>query len=98
MRRIFYLAMVVVFVGLVGVALLGAVAEMPRYGSPDNPPHNEVYQRYVEDGLADCGGYNLVANIILDYRAYDTLMETTVLFTVVVIIIMMWGVEGREKK
>ncbi len=98
MRKVFYLAIVFALVGLVGVALLGAVSEMPRYSSPDNPPHNEVYERYVERGPEECGGYNLVANIILDYRAYDTLMETTVLFTVVVVIIMMWGVEGRGEE
>jgi len=98
MRKSLYLVIVFAFVGLVGVALLSAVSEMPRYLSPNNPAQNEVYERYVDRGPEEAGGYNLVANILLDYRAYDTLMETTVLFTVVVVIIMMWGVEGREEK
>jgi len=95
MKNIYYLIMVIIFVGLIGVALLGAVAEMPPYSSPDNPPHNEVYERYVHQGPEEAGGLNLVSNILLDYRAYDTLLETTVLFTVVVVIIMMWGLERR---
>ena len=98
MRNLIYLATVLIFVFLVGVSLLAAVAEMPVYGDPDNPPHNMVYERYVGDAPDECGGYNLVANVLLDYRAYDTLLETTVLFTVVMAIIMLWGIERRENE
>ena len=37
--------------------------------------------RYVEDGLKETGAVNSVAGMILDYRAFDTLGESFVLFS-----------------
>jgi multisubunit Na+/H+ antiporter MnhB subunit len=34
--------------------------------------------------LDDTGAANIVASVILDYRAYDTLGEATVLFTSII--------------
>ena len=39
-----------------------------------------VAQHYLDAGLQETGAANLVASVILDYRAYDTLGEVTVLF------------------
>ncbi|MHC4636206.1 MAG: hydrogen gas-evolving membrane-bound hydrogenase subunit E [Planctomycetota bacterium] len=41
-------------------------------------------QRYLADGLKDTGAANIVSSVILDYRAYDTLGEATVLFTSII--------------
>jgi len=41
-------------------------------------------QTYIEQGLQDTGASNVVASVILDYRAYDTLGEATVLFTAII--------------
>jgi multisubunit Na+/H+ antiporter MnhB subunit len=41
-------------------------------------------QTYIEKGLQETGAANLVASVILDYRAYDTLGEATVLFTSII--------------
>ena len=58
-----------------------AVAELPPYGMADNPIHNQVSDRYINQSLADTGVSNMVTGIVLDYRAYDTMFETIVLFT-----------------
>ena len=42
-----------------------------------------VSQHYLDSGAAETGAANLVASVILDYRAYDTLGEITVLFTAI---------------
>jgi multisubunit Na+/H+ antiporter MnhB subunit len=31
--------------------------------------------------------------VVLDYRGYDTLLETTVIFTAVISIMVLWGVK-----
>ena len=62
-------------------ALLWGVTDLPRFGSAANPTGNEVARRYLESGLREGGSTNLVANMILDYRAFDTLGESSVLFT-----------------
>ncbi|MHC4412389.1 MAG: hydrogen gas-evolving membrane-bound hydrogenase subunit E, partial [Planctomycetota bacterium] len=41
-------------------------------------------QTYVQQGLQHTGAANLVSSVILDYRAYDTLGEATVLFTSII--------------
>ncbi len=61
--------------------LLSAVLALPPYGAADNPPHNEVMERYVSRGLDETGAVNTVAGVILDYRAFDTLGESHVLYT-----------------
>lgn len=65
-----------------------AIAELPTYGLPDNPVHNEVAQRYINKSLEETGVLNMVTAIILDYRAYDTLIETTVLFTAIMAVLL----------
>lgn len=83
--------------GLLLLMFMLAIAEMPPYGGRDNPTINEVWDRYVWEGPAESGGLNMVTNIILDYRGYDTLLETTVLFTAVMAIMLTLGA-GRDQK
>lgn len=60
--------------------LLIAVSYLPSYGHPENPVNNEVAGRYIENGLQETGAVNIVTGMILDYRAFDTLGESHVLF------------------
>lgn len=53
---------------------------LPPVGSESNPVNNEVAEKYIEDGLQDTGAMNIVTGMILDYRAFDTFGESTVLF------------------
>ncbi|MBP3620171.1 MAG: hypothetical protein J6J16_00250 [Lachnospiraceae bacterium] len=60
--------------------LLVAVSNLPAYGEATNPANNEVAKRYIEEGLKETGSVNIVTGMILDYRAFDTLGESHVLF------------------
>lgn len=60
--------------------LLLTVSWLPSYADPDNPYNNEVSERYIEKGLQETGAVNIVAGMILDYRAFDTFGESCVLF------------------
>ena len=60
--------------------LLLAVLDMPAYGDPSAPANNQVAQRYLARGMEETGAVNAVAGVILDYRAFDTLGESHVLF------------------
>ena len=70
---------VVICVSIIWV-LLQTASYLPPFGSPDNPVNNEVSQRYIEKGMEETGAVNIVAGMILDYRAFDTLGESNVLF------------------
>jgi multisubunit Na+/H+ antiporter MnhB subunit len=82
-RIAFYLVVLALVIS-VNYLLLLAVTELPLYGNPENPTNNYVTARYVEKGVEESGGYNLVSNILLIYRGFDTFLETTVIFTAVV--------------
>ena len=68
----------------------------PRYGSADAPTVNEVAQRYVEQGTEETGAVNTVAGMILDYRAFDTLGESFVLFTAVCAVTILMNLSPKS--
>lgn len=78
-RRLYGLLAVLVCVAIVAVLLVTA-SYLPAFGHADNPVHNEVSRRYIEQGMQETGAVNIVAGMILDYRAFDTLGESNVLF------------------
>lgn len=69
--------------------LLYTVFNLPLFGEADNPAVNEVVERYVEKGLEETGAVNMVAGMILDYRAFDTFGESSVLFLAVTAVMML---------
>jgi len=84
LSRGMFTVFIVLLVLTVNFFLLQVVMDMPRYGQEDSPFNNYVMERYVEEGVEETGGYNLVSNILLEYRALDTFLETTVIFCGVV--------------
>lgn len=76
------------------MALLIGVSELPEFGSADAPAHNEVMVGYNENSIEETHSYNVVTAIILDYRGFDTLIEATVLFCTVIIILV--TLNGRK--
>ena len=74
--------------------LLETAAYLPPFGNPDNPANNEVSRRYIEDGIEETGAVNIVAGMILDYRAFDTLGESNVLFIAVCAVIILLKLPG----
>lgn len=69
--------------------LMRTVVALPPFGAADNPYNNEVSERYIEKGIEETGAINFVAGMILDYRAFDTFGESTVLFTAVCSVILL---------
>jgi multicomponent Na+:H+ antiporter subunit B len=55
-----------------------------------------VIERYLEKGAEETGGHNLVANIVVEYRGYDTMIEITVLFTAVIAIFLTLKAGGEH--
>ena len=75
--------LVIIFLTLIMVVMVATVLEMPAIGDPANITNNEVPQRYLEQAVEETGALNVIASIITDYRAFDTLGEATVLFVAI---------------
>ncbi len=78
---------VLLAVALAGFLLIG-LQDFPPFGEATNPAHNAVMERYLEDGPGETGASNVVTGIILDYRAFDTFVEATVLFSALICVLL----------
>ncbi len=77
------LILTLIFLAMISFVLVVTVAEMPVFGEISNPTNNEVPQRYIEGAVEETGALNVISSIIIDYRAFDTLGEATVLFVAI---------------
>lgn len=96
-RRIYRIFSVIFCVSLV-LMLLIAVSNLPTVGASERPVNNEVAKRYIEDGLDETGAVNIVTGMILDYRAFDTLGESHVLFIATCTVLILLRIDKKNGK
>ena len=95
-RRLYMLMAVLVCTGII-LVLLTTAGYLPAFGNPDNPVHNEVSRRYIEQGQEETGAVNIVAGMILDYRAFDTLGESNVLFVAACAVLILLRISSEKE-
>ena len=82
-----------------GIMLVYGTLGLPAFSDPDAPIHRHVAPRYINDGLRETGVPNLVTAVLASYRGYDTLGETTVVFTAGVgVIVLMRRIRRRRRE
>jgi multicomponent Na+:H+ antiporter subunit B len=74
---------------LAGVLLFYSAEEFPRWGDPKQPASTHVSPRYIEKTVEETGVPNAVTSVLADYRGYDTMFETSVIFTAGVAVMML---------
>ncbi len=65
----------------VGVLLMYGTLGLPEFADPNAPIHTHVAPRYLKEGMKETGVPNIVTAVLASYRGFDTLGETTVVFT-----------------
>lgn len=95
-QRFYKMAAVICCVALI-VMLVVTVSYLPPVGDPSNPAHNEVVEKYIEDGMQDTGAVNIVAGMILDYRAFDTFGESNVLYIATCVVMLLMRDDKKQK-
>lgn len=81
------LAFIVVVV--TGALLVYATIDMPDWADPHSPASTHVSPRYIEKTVEETATPNMVTSVLADYRSYDTLGETTVIFTAAMVCILL---------
>lgn len=72
---------IVVFLMVACIIVPFAVFDvLPAIGDPASAPNTHVSDYYIENAIKECNSPNMVTAVIVDYRAFDTLLETTVMF------------------
>ncbi|RKD22233.1 multicomponent Na+:H+ antiporter subunit B [Caminicella sporogenes DSM 14501] len=84
MRKLFSIILTTI---LISILLMG-VSESSHFGHENNPVNNYVSEKYIKESIEDTGALNIVTGIILDYRAFDTFGEATLLFTGLIAVIL----------
>jgi multicomponent Na+:H+ antiporter subunit B len=64
-----------------GLMLVAVMADLPPRGDPQAPANLHVAPEYIRNAERDMETPNIVTAVLADYRGYDTLGETTVIFT-----------------
>jgi multicomponent Na+:H+ antiporter subunit B len=80
-----------------GSILVYGTLDMPPFGDPANPVHHHVAPHYLEESEHEIGIPNVVTSVLASYRGYDTMGETTVIFTAMVgVMLLMGGLKRKE--
>lgn len=67
---------------ITGAALLYGMRDFPAYGAADSPANAGILPAYyLQNTMKDARVPNAVTSILGDYRSYDTMFETAVIFT-----------------
>jgi len=74
-------AMGLVLVVILGGMLIFGSLDFPLWGDPHSPASRHVSPYYIEHTLEDTSVPNIVTAVLADYRGYDTMFETIVIFT-----------------
>ena len=82
---------------LAGAALIYGTLDMPKWGDPHSPAATHVSPYYLRHSLEQTATPNVVTSVLADYRGYDTLGETTVIFTAGMACILLLRV-GRKRR
>lgn len=66
---------------LTGLGLIIAMVDFPRFADPASPASLHVSPYYITQTLHDTAVPNIVTSVLADYRGFDTMFETAVIFT-----------------
>jgi multicomponent Na+:H+ antiporter subunit B len=80
---------------LTGGLLVYGTIDMPNWGDSRSPASLHVSPRYIEKTVEETAVPNMVTSVLADYRGYDTLGETTVIFTAGIACLMLIRRFGR---
>ncbi len=69
--------------------LIYSTPEMPDWGDPNSPASTHVSPRYIEKADIETHTPNIVTAVLADYRGYDTMGESMVVFVAAIGCIML---------
>lgn len=93
-RDTFAISSSLIFFGLFLVFAFMAFRGLPTFGDPIM----RISSQYLQNSVGETGASNVVMGILLDYRAYDTLGEATVIFTSILGAFVVLRIKGKKKK
>jgi multicomponent Na+:H+ antiporter subunit B len=78
-----------------GLVLLLGVIDLPSWGNPHSPAAATLSPYYIENALPETEVPNIVTAVLADYRSFDTMLETIVVFCAGIAIILLLRIPRR---
>lgn len=66
---------------LSGALLMYATVDFPAWGDPASPASTHLSPHFIEKTMEETSVPNIVTAVLADYRSYDTMYETAVIFS-----------------
>ncbi len=70
----------IITVLLSGTIMIFSTLDFPEWGAPHSPANTHLSVFYIKNSIKDTSVPNIVTAILADYRSFDTMFETTVIF------------------
>lgn len=81
-----------------GAILVWGTYVLPPFGGSEGAIHHHVAPFYIADTVKATNVPNVVTSVLADYRGYDTLGETTVIFTAGIgVMLLLRGMRRRGR-
>lgn len=81
----------------VGAVLVWGTIGLSPFGTAEAVIHKHVAPKYLADSIKETLVPNVVTSVLADYRGYDTLGETTVIFTAGIGVMLLLRGGARRK-
>lgn len=90
--------LVAVLLAVITSMFCSLVTYLPEIGDVKSAPNQHVTPHYIERSVEDTGSPNIVTGVIIDYRGFDTMWETAVMFLagLTTVLILSNGNVGRR--
>ena len=91
------------YIGLISVILTGlllviAEADFPQWGDPNSPANSYLSTHYITRTLEETSVPNIVTSVLADYRGFDTMLETSVVFVAGIAILAILRTPAKRRK
>ena len=83
---------------VLGALLLMATEDLPGWGDAESPASLHVSNYFIENSIKQTSVPNFVTSVLADYRGYDTMFETTVIFCAGITVLTILRRSHRRKK
>ena len=82
---------------LTGALLIYATVDFPAWADPASPASTHLSPHFIEKTMEETSVPNIVTAVLADYRGYDTMFETTVIFSAGVACFLLLRIFVREE-
>ena len=79
------------------IFLVYATVDFPPWADPQSPASTHLSPHYIEKTMEETSVPNIVTAVLADYRGYDTMFETTVIFAAGVVCFFLLRIFKKKK-